>query len=118
MHRCCLPRNSLRRRNVVGSPSVGNDDPRCVISVHHRAWLAIRRTHMSALPSPERAETGVTGFLGKTHQLFIAGRWIPAQSGETFEVLNPATGKVLSRAASGGAAEIDAAVAAARKAFQ
>jgi hypothetical protein len=40
-------------------------------------------------------EISVTGFLKKTHQLFIGGRWVPAESGETFEVLDPATGKVL-----------------------
>ncbi|MEI9886312.1 MAG: aldehyde dehydrogenase family protein [Rhizomicrobium sp.] len=57
-------------------------------------------------------------FVAKTHQLFIGGAWRPARSGETFEVIDPATGKVLSRAAAGGAADIDAAVAAARQAFQ
>ena len=45
----------------------------------------------------------------------IAGREV--ESAEVFETLNPATGEVLAEVASGGAAEIDAAVAAAKAAF-
>ncbi len=48
--------------------------------------------------------------------LFIGGAWVEAQSGEGFETVNPATGEVLARIAQAGAADIDAAVAAARKA--
>ncbi len=73
---------------------------------------------MSAVPAADRPESAVRSFVAKTHQLFIGGAWRPARSGETFEVIDPATGKVLSRAAAGGAADIDAAVAAARQAFQ
>jgi len=52
------------------------------------------------------------------HQNFIGGRWAPAADGATDEVLNPATGEVLAEVASGGAADADAAVAAARTAFE
>ncbi len=45
----------------------------------------------------------------------IAGREV--ESAEVFETLNPATGEVLAEVASGGAAEIDAAIAAAKAAF-
>ncbi len=45
----------------------------------------------------------------------IAGREV--ESAEVFETLNPATGEVLAEVASGGAAEIDPAVAAAKAAF-
>ncbi|MEM7208373.1 MAG: aldehyde dehydrogenase [Pseudomonadota bacterium] len=47
----------------------------------------------------------------------IGGRPVPAVSGETFETINPATGEVLAQVAKGGAADVDAAVAAAREAF-
>lgn len=47
----------------------------------------------------------------------IGGRWVDAASGETFDTYNPATGEVIARVASGGPADIDRAVAAARKAF-
>ncbi|HEY9898919.1 MAG TPA: aldehyde dehydrogenase family protein [Pantanalinema sp.] len=48
---------------------------------------------------------------------FIDGRWTESLDGRTFEVLNPATRKHLAHAAQAGAAEVDAAVAAAQDAF-
>ncbi|MBE9551838.1 MAG: aldehyde dehydrogenase family protein, partial [Proteobacteria bacterium] len=48
--------------------------------------------------------------------LFIGGEWVGAASGESFETSNPATGKVLARIAQAGSDDVDAAVAAARKA--
>lgn len=51
------------------------------------------------------------------HQLFIDGAWAPASGGETIEVTNPATSEVIARVARGGAADVDRAVAAARRAF-
>ena len=48
--------------------------------------------------------------------LFIGGEWVGAVSGEGLETTNPATGKVLARIAQAGADDVDAAVAAARKA--
>ena len=41
---------------------------------------------------------------------FIGGRFVPAQSGRTFAVVNPATGIEVARAAEGDAADVDAAV--------
>ena len=49
--------------------------------------------------------------------LFIDGRFRPAASGETFDVLSPVDGRVLARMAAGDAADVDAAVASARAAF-
>ncbi len=57
------------------------------------------------------------GFLARRHELFIAGKWRPAQSGQTFEVIDPSTGTPLAHAAAGEAADIDAAVKAARAAL-
>jgi acyl-CoA reductase-like NAD-dependent aldehyde dehydrogenase len=48
-------------------------------------------------------------------ELFIGGRWEPA--GATMPVLNPATGREITRAAAGDAADVDRAVRAARAAF-
>jgi gamma-glutamyl-gamma-aminobutyraldehyde dehydrogenase len=50
-------------------------------------------------------------------QAFIDGRFVDAASGETFPTENPANGEVIAVVASGGPAEIDAAVAAARRSF-
>ncbi|HTS96505.1 MAG TPA: aldehyde dehydrogenase family protein [Streptosporangiaceae bacterium] len=47
----------------------------------------------------------------------IGGDWVPAQSGETFDVINPATQEVLLRVPRGDAADIDDAVRAAAAAF-
>jgi acyl-CoA reductase-like NAD-dependent aldehyde dehydrogenase len=49
--------------------------------------------------------------------LLLAGIEQPAQSGECFEVLAPATELVMGRIARGGSADVDAAVAAARSGF-
>lgn len=55
-------------------------------------------------------------FLGGSHRLLIDGEWVDG-SGE-METRDPATGLVLARFHTGGAAEIDRAVAAARRAFE
>lgn len=51
-------------------------------------------------------------------KLLIDGQWVAAESGKTFETINPATGEVLSKIAEGGKADVDKAVKAARKAFE
>jgi succinate-semialdehyde dehydrogenase/glutarate-semialdehyde dehydrogenase len=51
------------------------------------------------------------------HQLYIDGAWRPANSGETFEVRNPATGELLARCADGGREEVVEAIKAAHEAF-
>jgi phenylacetaldehyde dehydrogenase len=50
-------------------------------------------------------------------QLFINGEFADADSGKTMDIINPATGEVLGRLASAGAADLDRAVAAAQSAF-
>jgi phenylacetaldehyde dehydrogenase len=57
-------------------------------------------------------------FIGGTHQLLIDGSWVPAESGKTLEVKNPATGETIANVAEGDAADINKAVAAARRAFE
>ncbi|RKF19394.1 aldehyde dehydrogenase family protein [Altericroceibacterium spongiae] len=51
-------------------------------------------------------------------KMLIGGEWRESQSGETFTTENPADGTILSEVAAAGQADIDAAVAAARKAFE
>ncbi|HWD03990.1 MAG TPA: NAD-dependent succinate-semialdehyde dehydrogenase [Amycolatopsis sp.] len=62
----------------------------------------------------EITEAGVVGAVGK--ELFIGGKWVPAENGRTFEVHDPSTGAVLCEVAdagpSDGRAALDAAVAA------
>jgi len=54
----------------------------------------------------------------RKYQLFIDGQWVDAESGKTFETPNPATGATLAEVAEGDKADIDKAVAAARRAFE
>ena len=51
-------------------------------------------------------------------ECWIDGRFVPAISGETFSTINPATGKKLCDVARGNSNDIDAAVKAARAAFE
>jgi 4-guanidinobutyraldehyde dehydrogenase/NAD-dependent aldehyde dehydrogenase len=51
-------------------------------------------------------------------QAFIDGRYTDAASGATFDSINPATGKLLARVASGDAEDINRAVTSARAAFR
>ena len=53
----------------------------------------------------------------RKYQLFIDGQWVDAASGQTFTTLNPATGEVLAEVAEADKADVDLAVAAARKAL-
>lgn len=51
------------------------------------------------------------------HQLFIDGRFVDAQSGETLPTLNPHDNSVIAEVAMAGQADVDRAVAAAQKAY-
>jgi aminomuconate-semialdehyde/2-hydroxymuconate-6-semialdehyde dehydrogenase len=50
-------------------------------------------------------------------QHFIGGKFVSSKNDETFDDINPATGEVIAKIASGGAADVDMAVAAAKEAF-
>lgn len=65
-------------------------------------------TVTKARPQPQIRQT----------ECFIGGHWVPAVSGKTFETINPATEEVIAQVAEGDAEDVDAAVAAAREAFE
>lgn len=56
-------------------------------------------------------------FLGKPHRLLIDGAWTDAIGSKSFQVRDPSSDRVISTVAMGEAADIDRAVAAARRAF-
>ena len=63
--------------------------------------------------------TALPAFLdGRPKLLFIDGKTVAAQSGKLFDTVNPATGERLAQVAEGGSADVDLAVAAARRAFE
>ncbi|MCX7081348.1 MAG: aldehyde dehydrogenase [Pseudomonas sp.] len=51
-------------------------------------------------------------------QALIGGNCVPAQSGQTFAAINPATGECLAQVAACGSGDVDAAVISARQAFE
>jgi aminobutyraldehyde dehydrogenase len=51
------------------------------------------------------------------HRMFINGDWADAETGETTQVINPATEEVIAEVPKGSAADVDRAVEAARTAF-
>jgi len=53
----------------------------------------------------------------KTYKNFINGQWVPASKGQTFPVYDPSTEEVIANVASASAPDVDAAVKAARAAF-
>ncbi|MCK8783871.1 aldehyde dehydrogenase family protein [Roseomonas sp. NAR14] len=68
-------------------------------------------------PTPEAPELDpfvLAKALSGAH--FIGGRYVPARSGKSFAVVNPATGAEVAQAAEGDAADVDAAVEDAAKA--
>src|SRR6204780_700864 len=73
---------------------------------------------MSAVMKEAQTSRPVSQFLSTPKKLLIDGKWVPAVSGKTFEVKNPATGATIARAAEGDKADIDAAVRAARRALE
>ena len=50
-------------------------------------------------------------------KMMIGGQSVDAADGQTFEIVNPATGAVIATAPMGGKTDVDRAVEAARKAF-
>jgi len=66
------------------------------------------------MSSPELAENNTP----RKYQLFIDGQWVDSASGKTFSTPNPATGETLAEVAEADKADIDKAVAAARRAFE
>jgi aldehyde dehydrogenase (NAD+) len=55
---------------------------------------------------------------GGFRPMFIGGQWVAAQSGEVSEAYNPATGEILATVPLAAAADVDRAVAAARRALE
>jgi phenylacetaldehyde dehydrogenase len=68
-------------------------------------------------PTLDRVPAAIRQWLAKPRPMLIDGRWVHAKSGSTIVVYDPATASRLATVAEGDAADIDAAVAAARAAL-
>src|SRR5438045_137699 len=60
----------------------------------------------------------VADFISKPRRMLIGSEWREASNGEWIETPDPATGKTIGKFPAGGAADVDAAGSAARKAFK
>ena len=61
-------------------------------------------------------ETPIAGEV-RHYQMLIGGEWVDSRTGRTFESINPYTGKAWAVVPEAGEADVDAAVRAARTAF-
>jgi phenylacetaldehyde dehydrogenase len=66
----------------------------------------------------DRVPPALRSWLAKPRPMLIDGKWVMAKSGKTFEVHDPATEARLATVAEGDAADVDAAVKAARRALE
>jgi len=73
---------------------------------------------MSAVMKESQISRPVAQFMATAKKLLIDGKWLPAASEKTFAVKNPATGATIARVAEGDKTDVDAAVRAARRAFE
>ncbi len=73
---------------------------------------------MNARDIDPRLGDAAKAFLASKHLALIGGQWVGAKSGKVFDTFDPGTGKVIAQVAECDAADVDAAVAAARKAFE
>ena len=64
-------------------------------------------------PAPETADPKIK----PRYELFLGGRFVPPAGGKYFDSINPANEQKLTEFALGGAADVDAAYAAAQRAF-
>ena len=65
-----------------------------------------------------KLSAAVSGFIQKPRRMLIDGEWVEARSGKTFAVWDPATGQQIATVAEADKADVDIAVAAARRAFE
>src|SRR5258708_11063477 len=73
---------------------------------------------MMSIAYDYRSEATPVTPIGKPRLLLIDGQHVPSASGRSFKTLNPATEQVITTIAEGNEADVDRAVAAARRAFE
>lgn len=71
---------------------------------------------MTAVATPLLSR--VQDFISTDRPMLIGGQWVQANSGKTFETIDPATARPITSVAHGDASDVDRAVRAARTAFE
>src|SRR5262245_24997817 len=72
----------------------------------------------SGIAQQPQVSARVAAFLARAPRLLIGGEWVESRAGEPVQVFDPATGKSIAVVADAGGADVDRAVAAARRAFE
>ncbi len=87
---------------------------------HNRVTRQAHRGNgQSSKPTPDpKVSRGLADWLSKPKYNLINGKWVPATSGKTFEVFNPANSAVIARVPDSDREDIHRAVTAARRAFE
>jgi phenylacetaldehyde dehydrogenase len=62
--------------------------------------------------------SAAAGFIAQKHRMLIGSDWVESRSGEMIDVLDPASGKLVTQVQSANAADVDLAVHAARAALE
>ena len=75
----------------------------------------VPQSQIATQPEPSAA---VARFLKRAPRLFIGGEWVESQSTERIAIIDPATGREIASVADASTADVDRAVAAARRAFE
>jgi phenylacetaldehyde dehydrogenase len=99
-------------------PSRVKTSPRSAKNQRHQTGPVRSNGHASSSGNGHGARPEVTAWLSRPKHNLIDGRWVPAASGESLDVLNPADGSLLCRVPESRAEDIDRAVEAARRAFE
>ena len=73
---------------------------------------------MNVTSSHARLSSNGRDFIARRHKLLIGGKWSDARSGKTFAVFDPSNGQQIAQVAEAGPEDVDAAVVAARYAFE
>jgi acyl-CoA reductase-like NAD-dependent aldehyde dehydrogenase len=73
---------------------------------------------MTVTAPPDSLSDAARRFLEGPHKLLIGGEWKASADGRTFESIDPATGEAIAEVPQAGADDVDAAVKAARAAFE
>ncbi|XP_060078481.1 succinate-semialdehyde dehydrogenase, mitochondrial-like [Ylistrum balloti] len=90
-----------------------------VIGQHHKR-ITVFTLHQLRMDRVPAATAGVTRNASsfKHENAFIDGKWVPAASGKTFQVINPSTGGVIGSVPDMDAQDTEEAIKVAYKAFQ
>src|ERR1039458_1344026 len=106
-------RPSLRHTD----PSLSRAASRARVGPPARAATRGGNGHPSGSRSGPAIRSDVAAWLAKPKHNLIAGKWVPAASGKTIDVFNPADASVIARVPDSEREDINRAVTAARRAF-